>query len=542
MMTPPFLAALALALSQESAPASRPTSAPAPRLLVVEYGNGASRYHETVMKLAARRGGEWARLPDTKNPALLTGLLRERTADAVAIAIGPEELDINLHRRVLDAISKVDDDPLPDATLGYLTGDPKDVAAMLEAEARIERDGLPGSFVHGGVAVADSFLWYPGFTHTGGPDWGAAFLPTLGKNPNPRAAFSQLFEKTADAAVVSMSGNGDPMRVWLFPGERNLDPKQHWPFDPKKIVRDCADAAMPGLGAADLAGWRLGGKVLWFSTCHSGVPVHAMVAGDIVSTFGDVSRAIQFYDLKPNESFCLGLLSKGPAALVAPIGPNHGFASDVELARAIGFDLTLGETLRRNAIDVALTWREKGGIPLIQQVAGEREKMPAGVQGAIMREGTLNRILFGDPLFAPFRSIGGRKPTLRVNPNFPPGASEGTVAVEVLDPKSLESWDPYRERDKGERLVASFELPAGAKGVDSVAVDSTVPLTGFDWIVEKRRTGAPVVWFSLNAKPPGANPYAEKALWRDKATYTLRVRLAADAASARASGGGVEKR
>ena len=47
----------------------------------------------------------------------------------------------------------------------------------------------------------------------------------------------------------------------------------------------------------------------------------------------------------------------------------------------------------------------EGGIPLVQQIEGKPESYPGTIHESVMREGTLNRILFGDPLFAPFHGL-----------------------------------------------------------------------------------------------------------------------------------------
>lgn len=530
----PFLpapAALARAGALQGAD-SRPASRPA--LLAVEWGSGGARFRGSVERLVAWRGGRRARIDPSEGAAALTALVRAQGADAVAIAIAPEDLDQNLHRRIVDALARVDADPFLDATLGYWTGNsPAELEARLDAMVKIEREGIRGPFLHAGVATADSFLWYPQFGSTGGVPWQGAFLPTLGKSRDPRASISQLYERSKGASVLSFSGNGDPMRIWLFPGERNLDRAAHWPYAPAKVVRNMADSGTPGLGGEDVDRWDLAEKVVWFSTCHSGTLGRAFVARDIVSTFGDTGRAIRAYALAPGESLGLRLLARRPACLVAPIGPNHGFASDVELSRAIGERLAVGEALRRNHADLVLAWRENGGIPLVQQAEGEPESIPeGGGRGAVMREGTLNRALFGDPLFAPFARVEGARPALAIEARFE--GSDGDIAVRVLDPKSPQSWDPYHGGDRGERLVGSFEIPPGFFGIRSIAVASPVALTGTDWAVDWRRGGPPQVWFSLNAKPPA--DLQGRALWKEGASYRLRVTLATDDSAMRPHG------
>jgi hypothetical protein len=503
---------------------------PGRRLLVVEYGPGAERFRAATRRLASYRGAEWERLADAANPDALRDLARRQAADALAIVIAPEMLDLNLNRRVLDAVCRLDDDIFPDACYGYLTGDPM---MMLEQMAAVERDGLPKRGVHYGVATTDKLLIYPSRPGEGGLDWTGVYIPTNQKCPAPRETLEKALAQSAGAGVITFSGNGDPMRVWLFSDRRNLDPKFHWPYDPARIVRDYANCEMPALGASELSRWDLAGRVVWFSTCHSGVPVRAMVWNDIVATFGKVTdRGIRFYDLRREESFCLSMLARGPSAYLAPIGPNHGYLANVETYRAVNEQLPLGEAIRRNQIDVALTYRNRGGIPLVQEKEGQPEAIP-NVPGGIMREGTLNRILFGDPTFAPFRNTGTARRSLEIR------VEKNTVTVAIADPKSPEHWDPYRGDpkrdnvpDQRERVVGCFELDA--LGVRDIMLKSNTELTGAEWAVETRRCRPPLVWFSLNA--PKHPEYTKRNLWREGARFTFEVKLATDSASARPHG------
>jgi hypothetical protein len=276
-----------------------------------------------------------------------------------------------------------------------------------------------------------------------------------------------------------------------------------------------------------------------------------MIAGDIVSTFGrSPDRGLRFYDLRPEESLCLRLLARGPSAYFAPVGPNHGYLASAEMHRAITERLPVGEAIRRNHIDIALTYRASGGIPLVQQKAGAHEDIP-DVPGGIMREGTLNRILFGDPTFEPFAKLGPAKPSLTiywmdVSGGIGSRRSNSSAVVTVADPKSPEHWDPYRgspSRDKvpdrGERVVGSFEIPLGTDGIEDITVRSEglppgIELTNAEWAVENRRARSPVVWFSLNA--PKHADFSKRNLWIAGARFTLAIKHAEDSTTARNHG------
>ncbi|MBI3820371.1 MAG: hypothetical protein HY286_16900 [Planctomycetes bacterium] len=510
------------------------------KLVIIELGAGAKAFHKSAQRLAKLRNCEIEAVGEFGDGAALRQAVAKHEAGAVAVFVGPADLDINLNRKIYDSISKIDDDPFPDASIGYFTGArPEDVEGMLDAMERAEREGLPEKRVHAGIATTDQYLKYPTYGDTGGAAFEGVFLPTSEKCKDPRAALARFYEDTKGAGIITFSGNGDPMRAWLFSGDRNRHRELHWPFAPEKILRDFTNADMPAFGAGDLKHWNPTPAVLWFSTCHSGVPCRAMVAGDIVSTFGDPGRNIYFYNLKPEESFCLNVMALRPSAFVAPIGPNHGFSTDVELSRAIGENLSVGEAIRRNWIDLALAWRAEGGVPLTLQFEGKPEAIPqiGGAKGggaAIMREGTLNRILYGDPTFRPFGNIKNRRPTLEVAVNIKDGDATARVEVAIKDAHSGEAWDPYHGPVRMERVTAGFDVPAGFAGIESLETDGALPLEGGDWIVEKRRGLPSRVWFAFYTKAPA--DYTKRALWIDGAKYNLTARFAKEAARAMPSG------
>ena len=127
--------------------------------------------------------------------------------------------------------------------------------------------------------------------------WTHAYFPLVETDPEVRAAVPKTLEAVAGAGLVEFGGNGDAMRVWLFSDRRNAEPAKWWPYDPARVLRDLDHPEMPGIGAKDLASWDLAGKVVWFSTCHSGAPTRTAVWGDVVSTFGDTGRLVRFHEL-----------------------------------------------------------------------------------------------------------------------------------------------------------------------------------------------------------------------------------------------------
>lgn len=507
-----------------------PAAAPGERLLVVEAAKGADRLHASVRRLANYRGGAWSRLADASSPDAITSLARREHADALALAAAPETIDINFHRRAIDAVCRLDDDVFPDASFGYLTGArPEHVRAMLDRMGEVENDGMRPNEVGYGVAELDDLTVYPAQEPKDGLVSTSVYLPPVERYARVRSRIPEALARARGAGFVTFSGNGDPMRIWLFSDQRNLREDLHWKFDPKKVCRDWAREGLTALGAPELAAWEIGGALVQFTTCHSGVPHRALVEGDIVSTFGATGGVARFYDLTPEESLCLTILSRAPCALLAPIGANHGALGIPERDRLHWENLAAGETIRRNQIDVALHWRREGRIPLVQYEDGGPDPAPNGVPGNVMREGTLNRALFGDPTFRPFAALSPGKGSLRVTrEGGEKAAGSARFSVAVERPDSFEYWNPYSgRRETGERLVVGLPLRDTERGVLGVALAfdgaGRPQVTSASWTLETRRAAPPVLWVMLEA--PATGKYDVKELWRRDVTYRLEVRL-----------------
>ena len=140
-----------------------------------------------------------------------------------------------------------------------------------------------------------------------------------------------------------------------------------------------------------------------------------------------------------------------------------------------------------------------------------------------MRENVLNRVLYGDPLFAPFASLPANPPLLRVERGAASGGGfDVRVRVERVD--ALEWWDTFRRPERGEHLVASLDLEDGVE-VATVTGSGDAAVTFGEWAVERRRGAASRLWLGLNAAR-GASA-SERRLWIEGRTTSVRVATAA---------------
>lgn len=390
---------------------------------------------------------------------------RLRAADPanVLFVIKPDAFDLNFHRRVTLMSARIDDDPFCDFSFGYMTAkNGAAVAKLWERTVALHKKGLPNK-VWNDLGVASKF----------DPSKIDGFIPEIAKAAGFQGAAyfcaekewkSYSFEKALehlqqmkDASVISISGNGDPQGIWLFSGNRNLDPKLHWAFDPAKVGWD-PKGEMPRIKAAEWRRIPLKGPVLWSGTCHSGATRRVFVEGDIVSTFGK-SESVVVYELKPEDSLCLAYIDAGAAALILPIGANHGMSCNLEQDFALAWGASLGEAVRSTYDDVML---QSGGKPKVGvKVPGQ----PMHVAGAaIMQEGGLNRALFGDPALRPFKATKHPLETTTVTPITPRGVD---VVVAWKKGFHASGWDLY-----GTNRAADGRMSA------RVSVDGQMPAEG----------------------------------------------------------------
>ncbi|MEM7307861.1 MAG: hypothetical protein AAF682_14375 [Planctomycetota bacterium] len=425
----------------------------------------AAEFHDG--RVVAFDGEDWERWRD---------VLRSTLPDEVLFVVPPEVLDVPLHRRILLASADLDDDLLPDFSWGYLTAaDGEGLRELWERTVRVHEQGLNGRTWHEvGVTSGMKSTVYPGYVSTTAKAAGftgdGIFIATVDADPDHQAFVAQQLPRLEQAAVVALTGNGDPKGIWLFAGERNMDPSLHWDFSPERVGED-PEGAMPRLTADRIAGLELSSPVVWSGTCHSGATHRVFVEGDIVSTFGTTDRAT-LYRMPPERSLCLAVLEAGAVAFLAPLGANHGMAVSREHDAALIRGCSLGEAVKSTWDDVFLA---AGGAPRLHlPVPGE----PHGRGEPVMRGGGSNRVLIGDPALAPFA------PTPR------PGESTSAVSVEGgLDVTARwedgwhpMAWDMYGD-DRGadwrvvarvpldELLPASQPLPAWSVTVDATGAD-----------------------------------------------------------------------
>ena len=424
-------------------------------------------------RAAAAAAGAFHRAPvvswDGEDFDALTDMLRRRQVSSAQFVLRPQTLDLVLHRRILLAAARLDDDWFCDLSFGYLTAE--DGRGCQELWRRIERrhrDGVvQGTWWRASVTSNPSSLHYP----SAAPATAAAaglqgphyYFST--RNQDRDAMIERALATLPDAQVAVFIGNSDPQGIWLFDGKRNLDRSLHWDYDPARVGED-PRGEMPRLTASRFRDLTLDAPVLWSGTCHSGAVHRVFVEGDIVSTFGRTER-VTVHRLAPSRSLALSWLRAGAASMLVPLGANHGMSVSMEVDFALRNGASLGETIKSTYDDVLLACR--GDLELDLPVDGAAH----GRDGYVMQGGGANRALIGDPLLRPFPAVTSPVEAVAAE------RTDGGLRVTVTRARGWHprSWDMYR-RSRGEDSRALVRVDLDALGLTAAATrDAAVSVT-----------------------------------------------------------------
>ena len=393
---------------------------------------------------------------DGREPSDLLAALRAHRPRNVLFVVLPEVLDVNLHRRILQASVTLDDDPFPDFAFGYFTARDGTALRALWKRTLALHAGKLRNEVWESTAVTSGKMrsWtqaesIPPLAKAAGFQGSQTYFAIVESDPSVRDFLPGALSRLERASVISLTGNGDPQGIWLFDGRRNLDRSKHWDFDPKRVGED-PEGVLPRITAADIRKLTLERPVVWSGTCHSGATHRVYVEGDIVSTFGRTT-ATTVYAMPPDESLCLAFLDAGAAALLVPVASNHGMAVSREQLFALREGATLGEIIKATYDDVFL--QAQGQLRLTIQEEGAR---PSHRTEPIMQGGGANRILIGDPSLALFPKTPDTSRTVTVT------RAEDALAIALVLRKGFhaDAWDMYgSDRARDWRVYARVPLP-----------------------------------------------------------------------------------
>ena len=421
-------------------------------------------YFKAASRLQALHKGELVFFKPGKS-ASLSRKLRRLDARYVALVLKPEDIDVNLHRQMIRISTEMDRDPFCDFAFGFVTGaTAKDAMTMVERSIRMEKRGLPRSLVSASVASGIQSTVYRNTASRLEKELGfqgdSIYWSCVESDPDVLDFVKKHIEEIQGKGVVVMCGCGDPEGIWLFSDRRNMDREKHWPFDPARVGHD-PKGEMPRITPDYFKRLDLGGAVVWSGTCHSGCLRRVFVEGDIVSTFGRVDKVTEYF-IPKGRSLALAILATGPSAFMAPIGANHGYACIPEQYRAMASGLCLGDVMRSRYNEIIFSTGGSLEIKLFEPGARRMDEDP-------MRGGGLNRTLFGDPMYRPFKGAGRDYLEQEVVPIDGKAGKGLQVKVKVIDTESGFFWDMFGDnREMDERIYTTVALPE-SEGLGSVA-------------------------------------------------------------------------
>ncbi|MEM6568960.1 MAG: zf-HC2 domain-containing protein [Planctomycetota bacterium] len=410
---------------------------------------------------------------DGRDFGALESELRRQLPENALFVLPPDRLDLVLHRRIVLLGARLDDDWFMDLSFGYLTAE--DDAACLRLWRRIEdvhaRGTLGGTWWQASVATMDRSFCYesaaPPLAVAAGFQGPHYYYGT--SDPRSGGYAEQSLETLRDAAVVEITGCGDPQGIWLFDDHRNIERDKHWDYDPDRVGED-PEGEMPRLMASQFREVELDGPILWSGTCHSGAVRRVYVEGDIVSTFGRTENAT-VHLLEPESSLALSWLEAGAAGLLVPLGANHGMSVSMEVDFALRHGASLGETLKSTYDDVLFA----AGGELVLDLPVEGDPHPRGEQ--VMQGGRSNRILIGDPALRPFRPIGDAVEGAAERVSV--ARTDGGLRVTVVRANGWQprSWDMFgTDRGRSYRVLTRVDLTELGLA-DATALSTTVRAT-----------------------------------------------------------------
>ncbi len=413
----------------------------------------------------------------------------------VCVVAKPEVIDTNFIRRFLMACAGVDSDPFPDFSYGYITGE--DGAAALrfvENIIRAEKSGLPRRFMSTFVTTHCSS------EKDKGPSWlkAAGFsTDSMGFGYEDRkAAMDFVRTRLADLqgrGLIQMTGCGDPERIWLFSDSRNSDASKHWKYNPAKVGQNPRNE-MFWIDADMVRRLNLYPAVLTTGTCHCGSPDRVFVEGDIVSTFG-TSDKVEVYRIPRGRSLCLAYISAGVTAAMLPVGPNHGWRTSVEVLRMFRTGAPMGEVMKSCYDELVLAY---AGAIKLGLYDSEGHDADEGIN-EVMRGGAANRVLYGDPAFAPFAKIDSlASPVVRTA-----GSVDGSLAVdaevvksrdygELFGAECVDQFTSFRSKLLFEAILPAERFPHGVARVEpagSASEGAMAMVSEIRWAVESAAEG-----------------------------------------------------
>lgn len=327
--------------------------------MILASTKAAAAYGPAIAEAKELHAGAEFREFDPDDLAALATALQASPPRYAMVFILPDEIDVNFGWRWVTMTTQLDADPFVDMRTGFITGDsPNAALAFVKRIAQFVRgettmpmrsvDNLgPNTMAPKGSCLTErgSFMI---------PVYAASVEMTTISHGLQGFGAEQL-KHMEDKGFVHYGGHGYPDRV------------------------------VDSLNSPWLRKIRFAPSVFFNGACYTGVP----------GVWYDVmGPKLTKKTVKPNESFCLGVLASGPVAYLAALHPDHGIPVYQEMEYLAFTGAPLGDVMKYTHDGVVLG--SGGKLPAFEELK-DGMPQPNWAPAEVMLKGTASRLLYGDP-------------------------------------------------------------------------------------------------------------------------------------------------
>jgi len=430
-------------------------------------------YYAVVQKLKGHRNAKVLAFDPQQVDAVKSELIAAK-ARYVAVVLKPQDIDVNLARKLLMMSTELDSDPFSDFAYGFITGaTAADAEAFLDGIIKAEKDKIEDTpLTISGYAASSLNMVYTSTTsylqYLSPKSYSEVYLET--GDPGVLTFFSQNAHHLEGAKLLDIGENGDPHMLWLFTGGNSVP--DIWDYDPAKVENPPVKRV--GLASDDIGKLSLYPAVAYNGACHSGVLKKTLVESDIKATFGDTKGTVRFYTMSDDFSFALSILKTGLTGYFAPIGANNANDKGEEVYNTFLYNEPLGDIHKRVIDGVVMGFI--GNSPKLRifvdgesayqyetLASGSYKPEDFGFSSSVMLSGRANRIFYGDPKFNPFAKHQSSKLQLVTNKLTSIDATTSKLELSFDKPAVyFPLWDKFH--DGGTRVYTTVLLPAELAG------------------------------------------------------------------------------
>ncbi len=317
-------------------------------------------YYQAVIELSSFRKAKKILFFKKEDIWDLIPVLKKLAPEYVTIITRPETIDVNFAYDILEMSVRLDSDPFPDFLYGFITGATAEdalnfVRNIIQAEQNPKK--FPAKILEFAPSNQDeveknALSWARGYSS----------LSILHKqNTFPEKYISELSEN----AIIKFSGHGCPCGIDSSLMRKNLKNLNIYP------------------------------AVVFGGPCYTGV-----TSGSFKINTDD---EIEHQSIKPEDSFCLGLIKSGATAYIAALHSSKCIFAGQEMENALYTGNPMGHVLKSTYDSIILALQTR----CLKLSRFEKDQIQQEMSGVWDRANdACSRILFGDPAFQVIQAVG----------------------------------------------------------------------------------------------------------------------------------------